>query len=84
MDESYIMFYQLSNGSEFVLCAVPFLALSAAQTSQMILHASIPVSRKLSLPLRDLLYKLLDRNLASRVTITGEHNCFLKSSSRIS
>jgi len=53
----------------FVHGKVPFLALTSGQTYQMILHNTIPVSDDLSMPLRDLLFKLLDRDPKTRLTM---------------
>ena len=51
----------------FVHGHVPFLSQTASQTYQRICSSNVRVSDDLALPLRDLLYKLLDRNPATRL-----------------
>ena len=53
----------------FVHGRVPFMALTAAQTYQMIRHDQIHVNDDLSLALRDLLFKLLERDALARITM---------------
>jgi len=55
----------------FVHGHAPFLSLTSEQTYQMICCSQICVKDELSLPLRDLLYKLLDRDPATRLSMDG-------------